>query len=293
MTPTRRRPPEPPRHPLEALLDRLDGVAAEPDPLGPIATGFPSIDHRLGGGLRPEDLVVLGGDVGSGKSALALGIAAQAARLGAAVLFLSGEQGVPRLHERLLARQSGVALAKLRTGGLDDEARAAVGAAALGLRRLPLVLQPLGALAPEALDEALNVVPRPRLLVVDALPQLAANAAGHAPQDERTATAIHALKRVALARGVAVLVTAPLPHFRADRPDTRPTLDDFGALGSVRQTADVVLGLFREEQYRPDGGVRGAAELLVLKQRDGQTGMVDLYFEAAALRFEDLLDGTG
>jgi len=293
MTRARRPPPPPPRHPLEDLLDRLDGIQApHTDAQAAVATGYPSIDQHLGGGLRPEDLVILGGDVGSGKSALALSMAMQAAKRGAPVVVLSGEQSIPRMHERLLARQSGVPLARLRGPGLDDESRAKVGAAALILRRLPLVLQTLGGLEPGALEEALDVVPRPRLVVVDSLHAVAANAMSDVPFAERIALAVHALKQIALERGVAVLATSPLPLFVADRPDQRPCLDDFGGLGAVRQTADVILGLYREEQYRPDGGVRGATELLVLKQRDGQTGMVDLYFEAAAVRFEDLQDGS-
>jgi replicative DNA helicase len=67
-------------------------------------------------------------------------------------------------------------------------------------------------------------------------------------------------------------------------------LDDLGALGTIKQNADVVLGIFREEMYRPGHGVEGATELLVAKNRNGPTGFVDLYFHARILRFEDMLD---
>ncbi len=61
-------------------------------------------------------------------------------------------------------------------------------------------------------------------------------------------------------------------------------------LGSVKQHADVVLGLYREEMYNPGAGIEGAAELILAKNRNGPTGFVDLYFYRQWLRFEDMLD---
>jgi replicative DNA helicase len=74
------------------------------------------------------------------------------------------------------------------------------------------------------------------------------------------------------------------------RQDPRPVLEDFGAMGAVKQSADVVLMVYREEMYAPDNGVEGATELLVRKNRNGTTGYVDLYFYKQWLRFEDMLD---
>ena len=85
-------------------------------------------------------------------------------------------------------------------------------------------------------------------------------------------------------------MTAQLPHHRADRPDPRPTLDDFGGIGTIKQNADVVLLLYREEMYRPGQGVEGAAELIIAKSRNGANGFVDLYFYPHWLRFVDMLD---
>src|SRR5438309_2039037 len=153
---------------LEALVHRVD--RQRPGDLGgdTVPTGFPSVDKLLGGGLRRSDLIMLGGDVGAGKSALALGIALRVAQ-----------------------------------------------------QELPV---------------------------------------------------------------------AQLPKFHPERENPRPTLDDFGHLGAIKQHADVVLAVFREEMYRPGGGVEGATELLVAKNRNGPTGFVDLYFYRRWMRFEDMLD---
>jgi replicative DNA helicase len=87
-----------------------------------------------------------------------------------------------------------------------------------------------------------------------------------------------------------VLALAQLPGFHRDRPDPRPTLGDRGAFGAIKQSADLVLALYREEMYRPAQGVEGATELIIAKNRNGPTGFVDLYFHARHLRFEDMLD---
>src|SRR2546425_13234902 len=86
----------------ESLVDRVDQQRPGDVPGDTIPTGFPSIDRMLGGGLRRRDLVVLGEDIGAGKSALALGLALRVAQQGTGVAFLSGEMDEERLMERAL-----------------------------------------------------------------------------------------------------------------------------------------------------------------------------------------------
>src|SRR5207247_725483 len=196
---------------LETLVERVDqqrpGAIADDT----VPTGFPSLDKLLGGGFRRRDLVVLGGDVGSGKSALALVLA----------------------H---------------------------------GVR------QP----APRVVDYC-HLVPWPARVI-------------RPTQDEDLALVLQRLKALALERHVALLCVSQLPRLDAKRPDPRPNLDDFGHLGAIKQHADVALGIFREEMYNPGYGVEGATELMILKNRNGPTGFVDLYFYRRWMRFEDMLD---
>ena len=85
-------------------------------------------------------------------------------------------------------------------------------------------------------------------------------------------------------------MVAQLPQLRAVRSDRRPNLDDFGALGSIKQHSDIILALYREEMYVPGAGMEGATELIIVKNRNGPTGFVDLYFYQKWMRFEDMLD---
>lgn len=275
--------------PLARILDRA--AAADDAPAeGTVVTGFPTLDRHLGGGLRRGDLVVLAGDAASGKSALALAIALRAAEAGHAAHLLTAELTPERVLERALALEARIAVADLRRGGLDDSARAALGRAALRLRdRAPAVaMVPTGGVreAAAVLHRALDA----QLVVVDGLGALAT---GVRERDEEMAAAVRALKSLALELDVTILLTAPLATGVRGRPDPRPRLEDLGALGALRDEADVVLGLFREEMYAGDAGDRsldGATELLVLKNRNGPTGWVDLYFYKSWVRFEDMVD---
>ncbi len=280
-----------PRPSLESLVQRVD--AQRPgEPTGDtVPTGFASVDRMLGGGLRRRDLIVLGGDIGAGKSALALGLALRVAQQGMGVAFFSGEMDEERLMERALAIEGRVAVDDLRAAKLSDQTRAGIGGAAVRLRGLPLAALPLAADDFETMAERLDPLRQLSLVVVDYL-QLVPPPAGvpRATQDEDTAVILRHLKALALERRVALLVVAQLPRFAAGRDNPRPTLDDYGVMGTLKQHADVVLSIFREEMYRPGGGVEGATELIIAKNRNGPTGFVDLYFYRRWMRFEDMLD---
>ena len=275
--------------PLEALVARIDGTPPGSTAPDTVPSGFPSLDRVLGGGFRRQDLIVLGGDVGSGKSSLALAMAVRAARVRVPTLFLSGEMSPDRVLERALALEGRAAIDDLRQGRLDAATRAAVGAAAVRLRDAPLLLRPLLDTGFEEISSSLDQVPGRALLVVDSL-QLTPSPRPAARLDERIALVVRALKALAVERNLAVLALAQLPRHRRERPDPRPTLDDLGALGAIKQNADLVLEIYREEMYRPSQGVEGATELILAKNRNGPTGFVDLYFYPRFLRFEDMLD---
>jgi replicative DNA helicase len=265
----------------------LEAIAGGLTPRDTISTGFPSVDNALGGGFRRGDLVVLGGEVASGKSALALAAAVRASHAGAKTRFLSGEMDLPRAAERALAIEARVRIDDLRRGSLDDAARANLEAAARRLEPRFPSFSTIDAGGVPALEQDAPRLSSIDLLVVDPLESLATGA--HS-LDEELAAAVRSLKRLATERDVCVFTTSHLPALPRDRKDPRPQLDDFGALGAVKQFADVVLGLYRQEMYESAPDVDGATELLVLKNRNGARGYVDLFFYKQWMRFEDMLE---
>ncbi|HET7186961.1 MAG TPA: DnaB-like helicase C-terminal domain-containing protein, partial [Gemmatimonadaceae bacterium] len=186
--------------PLSLLLGRVDAVADGATPADTVPSGFPSLDKLLGGGLRRGDLIVLGGDVGSGKSALALAIALRVSQQGRSTLFYSGEMIVERVLERALAIEGRTRIDDLRRGSMDEATRAGVGAAAIRLRdELPVIERvPGGGVA--AIADEVRAVRGVELVVVDGLDALLPSVRATA---EEEAAAVRALKQLALDAKVA------------------------------------------------------------------------------------------
>ncbi|HET9066393.1 MAG TPA: DnaB-like helicase C-terminal domain-containing protein [Gemmatimonadales bacterium] len=248
-----------------------------------LATGFPTLDRQLDGGMTRGALIVLGGDAGIGSSAMAMGIALGAAAGGARTVFLSSESREEGLLARATSQLSGAPIQSVEADRPDDDHVAAIASARARLLELPIRL----AMAPSDLTEDLQQAAGVdwELLVIDGLEGLILDTVG---RQQILAGWVTRLKRMAVAHGGAVLVTTRTVPALAEREDPRPRLADFGADGTIRSEADLVLGLYREEHYRPDRGVIGAAELLILKNRRGPRLAIDLWFESGCRRFEDL-----
>lgn len=269
---------------VEALVPAaLAGEASGPS----ITTGFPSLDSMLGGGLRRGDLVVLFGDAGVGKSALALAIALRSTAAAQQTAYLTAEMSTARVMERALAIEGRVRVDDLRRGGLDDVAHSGVAAAAIGLRRNPPRFEDLRDAGIDGVSDFLAKNLGIDLTIIDPVQALTR---GAAPLEEEVADIARRLKELALRRSTVILAVSGMRESALGRTEMRPTLRDLGGFGALRHQADVVLGLYREELYQPSAHIEGATELGVLKNRSGPVGLVDLYFYKQWLRFEDMVE---
>jgi replicative DNA helicase len=271
---------------LAGVLQRLASDDKPTPSADLITTGYPSLDRLLAGGLRRGELCVLGGDAGSGKTALAFGIAIRAAVAGIPVLILSHEASEALCWERLMTAESGVTQVGVRTGVLPAGAAESLQSAADVLRRMPITVEQAPG-SPALLDERMDADDLQPLVILDGLA-----AVDHAPGPHAEAQAhmVRLTKRLAVEHGVAVLLTAPLATDRSQVPPPRPVLSDFGALGAVASVADVVLGVYREALYDDAPDVAGAFDVHVLKHRAAPRAFTDLYIEPGAGRVEDLIE---
>ncbi len=250
-----------------------------------LPTGFPTLDKNLGGGFRLGDLIVLGGDAGSGTSSLALAIALHAGAAGC--LLFTSEMSSDRVAERALAMEARVPLSDIRLQTLGEADAENVAAAATRLRYQAPKVRALDNDGVHQIFAALLQESEVALVVIDGLEALLS---GPQSLDDQLAFAVLELKRIAINSRVTILLVSHLPGLDPASVNRRPRLADFGARGAIGIHADVVFGLYREEIYVPDLSLRGATELLFLKRREGPLGYVDLFFYERWLRFEDVLE---
>lgn len=253
-----------------------------------LSTGLSDLDRQLGGGLGGGQLIVVGARPSMGKTSLALGFARHVAASGRPVLYGSAEMSSDELAERVLIDEAGVPSHRVRPGpiGAADLERLGLGLATIGA--MPLHILDRDVTFPR-LAAAARVLARRgglALIVLDYL-QLAVT-----DREERreleVARLAGALKRLARELGVPVVALSQLSRAVETRSDRRPVLADLRESGALEQDADVVIGLYRDEVYRPDSPDAGVAELLVIKHRGGPTGVVRCYWLGPRMAFRSL-----
>lgn len=261
-------------------------------PLGPLS-GITWLDRELGGCFVPG-LHVLHGEPGTGKTALALQIAAAAA---CPALFVTTEMGPAELFRRHMARVTGTYLGRLRSGELSPEMFAQLAREAAAAAPMLAFLDATRAYADAVLLRELGTVWRERhggathlLVVVDSLHSWAAGAPvglGADTEYERLNAALYALQRLALELAAAVLVVA-----ERNRALMASKSQSAGAgTRRIEYGAETVLAIQREGEgdWTPDAAGEYSVCLHVVKNRNGATGPKrDLRFHGALQTFHEV-----
>ena len=289
--------------PAEILDQFSGGINAFLDPskrVRGLSTGFKRFDEMTGG-LHPGELVILAGRPSMGKTALALNMAHHAAaKLGKTVAVFSLEMSKESLLTRLLCASARVDSQRFRLGYLDMEERRRLQASATELFEAPLYIDDTS--GSNLLDMHAKLrrlqAERPLGLVVLDYLQLMSGRGRYENRVQEISSLSRGLKMLAKELNVPMLVLSQLSRAPETRPgDHRPQLSDLRESGSIEQDADVVAFIFREEVYKPEReDLRGVAELLLSKQRNGPTGKIQLVFLHQLTKFENRLtdlDGQG
>jgi replicative DNA helicase len=262
-----------------------------------LSTGFKKFDEMTGG-LHPGELIILAGRPSMGKTALALNIAQHAAvKLGKTVAVFSLEMSNESLLTRLLCAGARVDSHRFRLGYLDGDERRRLQAAAMELVDAPLFIDDTSGSNLIDMHAKLRRLKAERqldLVVVDYL-QLMSGRGRFDSRVQEISSLSRGLKLLSKELEVPMLVLSQLSRAPETRPgDHRPQLSDLRESGSIEQDADVVAFIFREEVYKQDReDLRGAAELLLSKQRNGPTGKIQLVFLHNLTKFENRLTDLG
>ena len=260
------------------------------DPPG-ISTGLSDLDGKIVG-LQAGQLLLVAGRPSSGKTALGLQFAVHAAiALGKPALYFSLEMRPREIAERAIANVGQVNAHAMRVGRLEQEdwsrVSHAIGKISAGS---PLLIDGAPRLTIERIRSRARRAHRRiglSLVVVDYL-QLIEGMGDEDSRHEAVSTISRGLKLLANELDVPVVALSQLNRKVEDRTNKRPMLSDLRDSGALEQDADVVLMVYREEVYRPDDEeVKGKAEIIVAKQRNGEIGTVFSTFIGAWSRFAD------
>jgi len=266
-----------------------------------LATHYVEFD-KMTSGLQPSDLVIIAARPSMGKTAWAINIAENAAvRSGKVVAVFSLEMSKESLLRRMLASQALVSARNIQQGfiGRDDRSKLVEGLERLMESKMFIDDTP-GITLAEMRAKARRLKQQQGsldLIVIDYL-QLMTGSTGQKKQENRTqeVSAIsRGLKALAKEMKVPVVALSQLSRGSEQRTgDKKPLLSDLRESGSIEQDADVVCFIHREEYYdRENEDLKGKAEIIIAKQRNGPTGSVHLAYLADFTRFENLSSGGG
>jgi replicative DNA helicase len=255
-----------------------------------VSSGFLDVD-RLCCGMQPGDLLIVAGRPAMGKTSFALTVAHHVAlhhQLPVAVFSL--EMSKEQLVQRILCSEAMVDQQKVRSGYLGEGDWARLTQAAVVLSRAPLYIDDSALLSVRQIRAKANRLQQEKglgLVVIDYLQLMQAGQRAENRQQEITEIS-RSLKGLAKDLKVPVLALAQLSRQVEQRQDKRPIMSDLRDSGSIEQDADVVMFIYREEYYKPDTEKKGITEIIVAKQRNGPTGVVELAFLKEFTRFMNL-----
>jgi replicative DNA helicase len=193
-----------------------------------------------------------------------------------------------QLVQRYLASVGRLSGNRLRSGKLENNDWKALTAGVAKLNNIPLLIDDTsGITIGEIRARCRSLLRREKrigLVVVDYL-QLAQGTGENRTQEVGSLS--RGLKALAKELDCPVVALSQLSRKVEDRSDRRPIMSDLRESGDVEQDADVILMLYRDEEYNKDSAAKGTAEVLIRKFRSGETGMVRVTFLAEHTRFED------
>ena len=267
--------------------DRLQRLGGEDraDYIG-ISTGYPLLDNVITG-LNKSDLLVLAARPGMGKTAFALNLALNVAKLDKKVAIFSLEMSKEQLVERLIASEGLIASDHLRRGTISTDDWEKIAVATQKLSPLPVYLDDTAGIHIGEMKGKLRRLRDVSLVVIDYL-QLMTGGDGKKRSDNRVqevSEMTRALKIMAKEFNVPVIVLSQLSRGPESRQERRPMLSDLRESGSIEQDADIVLFLYRDAYYNKESDSPGSAECIVAKNRHGETGTVAFGWDGEHTKF--------
>lgn len=270
---------------IEALFQRPhDGVTG-------VDTGYVDVNKKTAG-LQPSDLIIIAARPSMGKTTFAMNICENVSLANdKPVMIFSLEMPTEQLMMRSLASLSRVNQTSIRTGQLDDEDWARLsGTMGLLLEKKNIYIDDSSGLTPMDVRSRARRLSREHgglsLIMIDYLQLMRVPSLS----DNRTleiAEISRSLKALAKELNVPVIALSQLNRSLEQRADKRPVNSDLRESGSIEQDADLIMFIYRDEVYHENSDMKGIAEIIIGKQRNGPIGTVRLTFNGQWSRFDN------
>lgn len=265
---------------VQSVYTNLNEMAGSGKKIPGLPTGLVDLDRNILG-LNSGELIIIAARPGMGKTSIALNIALNVAKnSGKAVAVFSLEMSREQLVSRLLASEGLVESQKLLTGELSTEEWKRIAAAAQIISRTDMRIDDNSTLTVADMNAQCRRVANLGLVVIDYLQLMQSSGSSHGYSSDSRTQAVsdmsRMLKIMAKELNVPVICLSQLSRANESRQEKRPMLSDLRESGSIEQDADVVIGLYRDGYYNRECENPNVAEALILKNRKGQTGTVNL-----------------
>ena len=270
---------------LEAL-DKISSAAKNRGAVTGVPTGFKDLDGYLSG-LQPSDFVLVAARPSMGKTAFVLNVAENVAiKQGITTAIFSLEMSNVQLVNRMLSLESTVDADKLRKGRLDSSDWGKLIEGADSIAKSHLIIDDTPGISISELRSKCRKYKMENdlgLVIIDYLQLMSGSGRRSDNRQQEISDISRALK-------VPVVTLSQLSRAVEQRPDHRPMLSDLRESGAIEQDADVVMFLYRDDYYNKDTDIKGIAEIIIAKQRNGPIGTVKMAWIPEQTRFADLLD---
>jgi replicative DNA helicase len=286
------------KHLAQSSLDTIEKLHSRKELITGVPTGFTDLDEMMSG-LQPSDLIIVAARPSMGKTSLVLNIAQHVGtKTDMTVGLFSLEMSKEQLFLRMLTAEARIDAHRLRGGFLGERDWGKLSQAIGTLSETKIFIDDspsIGVLEMRAKCRRLASEHGLHLVIVDYI-QLMQGRGRFENRTLEVASISRSLKGLAKELSVPIVVLSQLSRAPESRSDHRPQLSDLRESGALEQDADVVIFIYREEQYAdknaPAADSEGVAELIIGKQRNGPTGVVKLAFIREYTRFENLAGGT-
>ena len=274
---------------LMDTYDMIEHLYTNKSEITGITTGFRDLNKKING-MQRTDLLLIAARPAMGKTAFSLNLVQNAALKGdASVAVFSLEMSKEQLVQRMLSAQSNVELSKLKTGKLNenDWPRIIDAMAVLSNAKIHIDDTP-GIKISELRSKCrkLKIEKGLDLVLIDYL-QLMEGEGQNESRQQEIAKISRSLKIIAKELNCPVVALSQLSRAPEQRADHRPMLSDLRESGSIEQDADIVMFLYRDEYYNPDTEKKNIGEVIVAKNRHGETGTVELVWFGGIQKFAD------